>query len=281
MIPWLGRCSKWAMGGPWSGKLGGRFAAGWLGLCLALYLSFAATLATAGAERQLLQSAQTAYEATDYQAALKQYEALSQLGIDSPYLAYNIGNCHMRLGQVPQALARYRQAAYDLPRNANVRANLRLARQEVRDAPPPPGPPVWLRGFLFWHFALNPQELFYLAAVVHWLWFGIIVALPALRRRPALAGLQRPLLLSVGSLWLLLLGSLAWHTWLPGRVAVIVQPQAAVHTGSGSDTAIRFRLSQGAEAEIRRQSGSWLHVVVSDGREGWIYKSDAWVVKAL
>ena len=67
-----------------------------------------------------------------YAEAAQMYEQLIAQGAQDAVLYYNLGSATLALGDAGRAVAAYEQAAALAPRDADIRANLELARQQVR-----------------------------------------------------------------------------------------------------------------------------------------------------
>ncbi len=72
-----------------------------------------------------------AYDNGHFQKALSYY--LDQLWNQgsSAGLLYNIGNCYLQLGDLPQALVAYERASLLAPRDQNIRKNMNLVRHQL------------------------------------------------------------------------------------------------------------------------------------------------------
>lgn len=82
---------------------------------------------------ELTDSADRAYENTDYEAAVALYSrAIDSEGISSN-LYYNLGNAQYRLGNTAQAILAYERALRLDPGNAEARANLEFVNQRITD----------------------------------------------------------------------------------------------------------------------------------------------------
>jgi tetratricopeptide (TPR) repeat protein len=68
-----------------------------------------------------------------YAEAAQMYEQLIAQGAKDAALYYNLGNAALLLGDSGRAVAAFEQAAALAPRDADIRANLELARQQTRD----------------------------------------------------------------------------------------------------------------------------------------------------
>lgn len=67
-----------------------------------------------------------------YAEAVHLYDQLIVQGVQDAALYYNLGNAALSLGDASRAVAAYEEAAALAPRDADIRANLALARQQAR-----------------------------------------------------------------------------------------------------------------------------------------------------
>jgi hypothetical protein len=215
-----------------------------------------------------------AFRAGHFDEAIARYRTLLDGGVDDGEVYYNLGNAHLRRGELALAIAAYRAAEARLPRNEDVEANLRFARGKLQDAVAPPEPSAALRTLLFWHFALSERELALAAVVAQSLFFTALGLALLARLRP-----WRWAAVVLGLVVLALVTSLAVRVAAPGRVAVVAAPDLAVRSGIGADNVVLFRLHQGSEAWVTGAEDEWLRLRLADGKQGWVPGADVLVVK--
>ncbi|MYD50178.1 MAG: hypothetical protein F4W93_01675 [Dehalococcoidia bacterium] len=85
-------------------------------------------LAQAPSPTDLMDEANEQYEDEEYAAAAQQYEALVASGYEDAALYYNLGNAYFKDGDIGRAVLNYLRAEELSPRDADIRANLELAR---------------------------------------------------------------------------------------------------------------------------------------------------------
>jgi len=115
-------------------------------LHIALLLSFAQAIAQ---EEQLdtktvYTTANEAYVAKDYQAAIEGYEQILAIGQSSPSLYYNLGNAYFRQGQMGMAILSYERALKLEPELEDAAFNLRLANLRISDKVEPVSELFWV-----------------------------------------------------------------------------------------------------------------------------------------
>jgi len=184
----------------------------------------------------------------------------------SPELYFNYGNAEFKSGNFGRAIAAYRQAALLTPRDAEVRANLDFARNQVQ------GPTLresrWSRS-AEWLDTLTLSEWTELAMTAFWLMFALLVARqirPSLKT--ALGGLTR-VVVAVAILSCIALGvDAAIH--LTRQTAVVVAPEVAARSGPFDEAQKNFITRDGAELAVLDQRNDWLQVTDGSGRIGWL-----------
>lgn len=73
------------------------------------------------------------YEAGKYDQAIETYQTLITDGVRDSAVFYNLGNAYFKQGDLGQAILNYRFAEKMSPRDADIQANLALARSQTKD----------------------------------------------------------------------------------------------------------------------------------------------------
>lgn len=236
-------------------------------LCL---LAFATTAsATATPADSLAQAAEHAYTAGDHRKALKLYEVLNTQHT-SATLLYNIGNCHFKLGDYPQAILYFERALRMDPGSEEVHVNLELARQQVVDRMKPM--PTFELG-AFWARLrsggdVDSWALRSLAAGLVLFSALSLLVLPAFQRMRAalrtvvaIAGLA--LITSVGFAY-------ARHAAIVDRSeAIIMEPRIEVLSEPRNGSTVIFVLHKGTKLSILQERDVWCEVRLPNGSVGW------------
>lgn len=178
---------------------------------------------------------------------------------------YNLGNTQFRLGETGAAILSFERALQLAPRDGDIRANLRLAR-EAADLPTENTAPWWAAPLYFvslreWSvLAISGAVLFALAALA-----AGIVGGSRKRLRRWMAGTL------VAGFSFAALGSYAlWHRHGEGKLAILTgkSPQLRLSPFTTADPGAKP--GTGRTVEITTQSGDWSYVRVLNGSEGWI-----------
>lgn len=228
---------------------------------LGLYLAQCLLLVCAAESN--FEQANRLYEQGKYSEAASIYESIIRAGRNSPGVFFNLGNAYFKSGEPGRAIYYYRRAAELAPRDEDVRANLRFARDKVSGSASVQ-PKAWQQAVDY--FTLD--EIAVGAAVFFWLWLGL---LSILRWRPELRRTLRPwcsgtaLLLSVAVLLLVLRSFSASE-----RTAIIVAKQGIVHLGPLAESQAAFNVPEGTELKVEARRDNWVQVTDRSNRTGWI-----------
>ena len=222
----------------------------------------------------VLIAANAAYDDGDYDRAAAGYGELVGSGVKNGHLQYNLGNALLRDGQLGPAVAAYLRAAVLRPRDQDVLANLRFAREKARDALEPPAPSPFFRTVTFWHYSLSRRELVILALALNLLFWSALALrarFPASEGARWLAGLLLLALVLVG-------GSALLRLTMPEQIAVVLVPESSATAGFEAESAVRFKLHAGTEVRVNERRDEYLRVQLPTGEQGWIPAGDADVV---
>lgn len=215
---------------------------------------------------ELLVEANHAYDESRYAEAVVMYETLIRSGADSGLLYYNLGNAYLRSNRVGRAIAAFRVAQSRRPRDQDINANLAFSRKLTKDAIAPAETPTVLRTLFFWHFSFSRRELVIILLVTNLLFWGALALLHRRRDSELLRWATIGLLLV-----LLCVGiSTGLRTVWPQRIAVTQLHELDVHSGTSTDTVVRFKLHEGTEARVVDVEGDWVRIALPDGEQGWV-----------
>ena len=204
-----------------------------------------------------------------FRRAHEEFQAVVDAGIDNGQLYFNLGNTHLRLGEIGLAIADYRRAERLIPGDQRLRANLRFARSLTRDHIEPSGKQTFLRTVFFWHYSCPPRTRKTAAMIgygLFWLFLSVRVLWPRVKvGYPALVCL---------ALWMILGASVALD--LPSQSGsaggVLVKDDIVVRKGNGEGYDPQFSqpLHEGVEFKVIEQRGGWLRIELADGNQGWV-----------
>lgn len=208
-----------------------------------------------------------------FRRAREKFQAVVDAGVENGGLHYNLGNTHLRLGDIGAAIAQYRRAERLIPGDEQLRANLRFARKLCRDQIRSGGERTLLQTVFFWHYRLALRTRLQLALGTYgafWLIMLLRAILPRVR-------LTYPAIVSL-VVWVTLGVSVAVG-WPSSEVAegVLTGQEVIVRKGNGDGYDPQFKqpLHQGVEFSVLEQRREWVHIELADGKSGWIKRADA------
>lgn len=203
------------------------------------------------------------YVAGKFTQAKSSYE---QLLPDNQSVAvyYNLGNTYYKLGNFPKAILNYERALVLNPRDPEIQANLKLAR-DAAQLPTgnlnglqqlarwlPLNTWVWLGSVAFWSVIL----LILLARLWEWRW-------------PLRGGLLTLCVI------VLLLSGLAlggYHTL--SKTGIVIGGDAALTVSPTETSPKKELLKPGQDAHIERKHGDYYYARTADGKSGWIKNTE-------
>ncbi len=240
---------------------------------LIFLLTTVATFAAGSDAGQAFDAANKLYEEGKFGDAATAYERLLQKGASSPALYFNWGNAQFKAGHIGRAIAAYRKAEDLAPRDPDVRANLRFARNQVQ------GPTFgtgW-RDRLLGTLNLNEWGLF--TAVAFWAWLGLLVARQV---RPTSKRSLRNWVFLAAFLTLLLGGGLGLNLYarLSAQTAIVTVSDATVRNGPFEESPTAFVARDGAELRVLDWKDDWLQVTAGTRRVGWLPRTQVLVLPA-
>jgi len=191
------------------------------------------------------------------------YEKILQTGASSPALLFNYANAEFKSGHLGKAIAAYHQAAQLAPRDAEIRANLAFARNQVQ------GATLRESRRQYWLGTLSLDEWAVLAAAAFWLVFLLFAAK---QLRPALAvKLQN-------ATWIFAALTIFSGTALglqaadhfSKQTAVVISAGVTARSGPFDEAQSAFTAHDGAELSVLGRREDWVQVADGAGKIGWL-----------
>jgi hypothetical protein len=208
--------------------------------------------------------ANQAYKEERYQEAEEGYRKLLNAGYKNGHLYYNLGNVHLRRGELGRAILSYERARILMPREADLLFNLRYASDQRQDAAPEDR--SMLATAFFWLDSLSVRELFRTFAVLNLLFW--MVLLVRLFNR---SDLGYYLLLTVAILWAIggLSFGIKWYQAETDDRAVVLPAEVSIFSGPDEKETVLFKLHSGTVVHGERSEDGWALVRFSGERRGW------------
>ena len=213
----------------------------------------------------------SAYMKNDYAAAIQIYETLLQQG-EAAELYYNLGNSYYKSNNIAKAVLNYERALLLSPGNADVRANLEIARAKTVDKVTPI-PDIF---FVAWIKALVNRlgvDTWAKLGITFFLLFLISCALFFFSKQVGMkkTGFIAGIFFLVFTICCNLSASYQKDKLLNRTGAIVLSPSVTVRsTPSESGTSL-FILHEGHKVEIKDDTmRDWKEIQLEDGKVGWL-----------
>lgn len=216
-------------------------------------------------------SADSAYLRNDYVTAIQIYEKLLQTG-EAAAIYYNLGNSYYKTDNIGKAIVNYERALLLQPDNADIRANLEIARLKTVDKVTPV-PDIF---FVAWI-----KSLMNTLSIDAWAKLGIIffvLFLISLFAFLFLKQTSQKKLGFIGAVICFLLTVLSnifamqqRDALTDRRNAIILTPSVTVRSTPSESGTTLFVLHEGRKVEVKDDSMSeWKEIRLEDGKVGWV-----------
>ena len=221
----------------------------------------------------------SAYVKNDYASAIQIYEALLKEG-EAAEVYYNLGNSYYKAGDIAKAILNYERALLIQPGNADIRANLEIARAKTIDKVIPV-PEVF---FVSWTKSLiNCLSVDAWAKVGVVCFFLLLASLYFFFFSKQIVWKEIGFIAGIVFLVLVLLANVfafqQKNELLNRNNAIVLTPSVTVRsTPSESGTSL-FILHEGRKVEIKDNSmREWKEIRLEDGKVGWVPASSVEVI---
>ena len=223
----------------------------------------------------LLDSANTAYNKTNYTKAITFYQKFLNQGIESAQAYYNMGNCYYKTSEFPKAILYYEKAQRLAPGDADIQFNLQLANQKIVDKVPSDAPLFIFSG---WKKFENQYTEKQWALIFIWiLCFSLLLF--------ALYLFFSNILLKQLCFWggfVIFFVSLftfyiahQQYEILNAHDTAIVMTASVTVKGAPEDKATQlFVLHEGTKVSIVKTDGDWTEIKLPNGNQGWLNSTD-------
>ena len=243
------------------------FAAALAGLAAVVGVAFAQS----PSPTDLMAEANAQYERGEYAAAAQQYEALIDRGYQDAALYYNLGNAYFKMDDWGRAVLNYLRAEELSPRDADIRANLELARSKTVDRVESGGESLFAGVSNFARRWVTPGELGIISLL---LWIASVLAIGALilwRTLPRRIAVRNGAFAASTATLLSLLLLLSMLYANPNDdSAVVVASEIDIVSGPGEQYETEFTLHAGAQVRLVDSRQGWLRIALpGDDLQGW------------
>ena len=228
-------------------------------------------LAQAPSPTALMAEANAQYEREEYADAAQRYEALIDSGYVDAALYYNLGNAYFKNGDLGRAVLNYLRAEELSPRDADIRANLDLARGRAVDQVESAGESLFASMSNVARRWATVGEMGVLSLL---LWVASAIAIATLvvwRAVPRRTAVRNGAIVASSATLVTLLLLLSMLYVNPNDdSAVVVESTLDVVSGPGQQYETEFTLHGGAQVRLVDSRQGWVRIALpGDDLQGW------------
>ncbi len=215
---------------------------------------------------QAFVAAMAAYKAEDYPSSIEALEAIATDGIVNGHLYYNLGNAHLKNGDLGRAILWYARATHLLPNDPDLRFNYAYARTLTRDASENDSIPL-AQIFFFWNYQLSNTTIIALSILFNGLFWTLAIAWRLSGRRGLRLAAQLALL---PTLVFAITVGFNYYEARTSRHAIILEEEIAVRSGLEETSTELFILHAGAKVKIVKERNGYNQIRYSPEKTGWL-----------
>ena len=214
------------------------------------------------------------YKEDRFAEAAAAFSRVADEGIKNGKLFYNLGNTYLKKGDIGNAILWYERSLKLLPHDPDLKFNYEYAQSLTRDEKGDKELPL-VRILFFWKYLLSQAQIQW-AAIIFNLIFWALMTVRFIRKQNRFRTLGQ-LILSLGLIFTL---TAVYNDYESDfiREAVILPTRVSIRSGLTDDATELFVLHAGAKVKIDKEKDEYIRIAFSEGKIGWIKKSDAGVI---
>ena len=224
----------------------------------------------------LWNAANAAYAEGRWSDAVKDYEMISGMGLESASLYCNTGDAFFKDGNLPKAILYYERALKLDPSYEDARFNLSLMNAVIQDRIDPVPEfilKVWARDVCYLMDS-NAWAVFFLVFLALTLAMALLFILA-----PSAGGRRTGFFIGIVMLMCasFSLGFAIWQKkdYMNADDAIVMRPVVSVKSSPSAESSTDlFILHEGTKVRILDEVGRWNNIELADGRQGWLPSPD-------
>ena len=224
----------------------------------------------------LWNEANAAYLEGNFEDAIKGYESISSMGLESAELYYNTGNAWYKAGNNAKAILYYERALKLDPSYSDASYNLEIANKNIQDKVEPISE-FFLKA---WFRSISSLMSSNAWAVMFVVLFAIIIALVLVFLLSA-SVIWRRISFFTGLVVLIpMIAALSFSIWqkssyIDNDEAIVMKTETSIKNSPSSNNSTElFILHEGTKVKVLESMGAWTKISIADGRQGWMQTSD-------
>ena len=215
-----------------------------------------------------------AYRENRFAEAVSAFSSLADDGIKNGRLFYNLGNAHLKNGDIGHAILWYERALKLMPHDPDLKFNREYARSLTRDETEDRELAL-VRIIFFWKYLLSQTQIQWAAIIFNLIFWTLAIA----RMIRGKKYFQTPghILLVLALVFTL---TALYNDYEANciREGVILPDTVSIRSGLTDDSTELFVLHTGARVKIDREKDHYIRIRFSEDKIGWIKKSDVGVI---
>ena len=222
------------------------------------------------ADENLFIQANKQYAEEKYIDAISLYDSIIYNGLESSELYYNLGNCYYKIKDWPQAIWYYKKSLSINPNNNDAYHNLNVSKLKTKNltkAIPQLFYKKWIDNIINL-LSLKNWQIFTIICI----WIVVIIQILKIFTKFKIKHLLT--LFHIFSLIILITTYTAYQKKYTEKEAIIFSSSTIVNSAPSSSGTNLFSLNPGNEIRIIDQIEDWVKIKTTDGRNGWIKKTD-------
>lgn len=228
----------------------------------------------------LIKKSQKAHNNNDFKAAIKYYDQLVALNINSSELFYNLGTAHLHVSDIASSIYFLEKAKKIQPNDDAIDKNLSIAySKQVDDIDK--FPEIFLVSLLKKIANLVNSNIWYFLAFISLclslfcFWY---FAKLKFRNVHAKTGFYNWVVFLFIGLFLLLLSNMKYNIDFGTESAIVFSKQVSLLEAPNLNAEEAITIHEGLKVNIIDAVDDWFKIELSDKRKGWLKKSDVKII---
>lgn len=224
-------------------------------------------------------NANSLYQSGKFEEAKTSYLAISNTGVQSPELFYNIGNCFFKTADYASAILYYERATLLSPNDEDLKANLELANALIVDKLTPLGEFFMFRWINSIGNSLSSDAWATWAIMTLFLMLSCLVAFFY-----ANSPLHKQIVFYCGVLFLIANISTSYFASTQKdklerrEMAIVFNSSVTVKSSPDLTGSELFVLHSGTKVKVLKKMGSWAEIQLINGNIGWMQMSSLVII---
>jgi tetratricopeptide (TPR) repeat protein len=214
------------------------------------------------------------YEVGKYDEAINVFTGLTERGLESGNIYFNIGNSYFKKGELGKAILNYERANKLIPGDSDLKSNYDFALSKVKNMVSAKSAPFHRKVLnLYRSISINGLTILLSFAYIVLLSFIFIffVFKPGIRHRYIFT-------ISLIIFFLISLYALSDRITSNNREAVLISESSDAKFEPVENATIHYTIYEGAKVYIVQEKMDWLKIRRQDGKIGWIKKADSEII---